>query len=219
MLQLQQKPCSRIYNFGGRIFHQSQGGPIGLRGTCAVARIVMQMFDSRWKEILRNNKIRTWEIMRYVDDSRAILPPIRCGWRWNQGRLQYCERWRMEDKDTSNEKRTKEILGKTMENVEEYLSFPVESGEDFKEGWLLTLDTTIKVEEDNTVMYRFYEKETTTNQTVQKSSAMEENCKIQILANDMVRRLANTREAVSNKEISRIVDGYGRKLLNSGFSI
>ena len=38
--------------------------PIGLRGTCAVARIVMQMFDSRWKEILRNNKIRTWEIMR-----------------------------------------------------------------------------------------------------------------------------------------------------------
>ena len=72
---------NHFYNFGGRIFHQSQGGPIGLRGKCAVARIVMQMFDSRWKEILRNNKIRTWEIMRYVDDSRAILPPIRCGWR------------------------------------------------------------------------------------------------------------------------------------------
>ena len=121
----------------------------------------------------------------------------------------------MEDKDTSNERRTKEILGNTMENVEEYLSFTVESGEDFKEGWLPTLDTTIKVEEDNTVMYRFYEKETATNQTVQKSSAMEENCKIQILANDMVRRLANTREAVNNKEISRIVDGYGQKLLNS----
>ena len=58
------------------------------------------------------------------------------------------------------------------------------------------------MEEDNTVMYKFYEKETTTSQTMQKSSAMEENCKIQILANDMVRRLANTREAVGNEEVS-----------------
>ena len=51
-----------------------------------------------------------------------------------------------------NEKRTKEILGKTMENIEDYMSFAVESGEDFSDGWLPTLDTTIRVEEDNTVM-------------------------------------------------------------------
>jgi len=29
------------YTFGGKTFHQTRGGPIGLRGTCAVARVAM----------------------------------------------------------------------------------------------------------------------------------------------------------------------------------
>ena len=30
-----------FYKFAGKTYHQSQGGPIGLRGTCAIARLVM----------------------------------------------------------------------------------------------------------------------------------------------------------------------------------
>ena len=179
----------------------------------------MQLFDSKWKRVLSENGIRTWEIMRYVDDARAILPPVKPGWRWSQGRLRFCKRWRMEDMEIPGERRTKEILGQSMQGVESYLKFTMESGEDFQGGWLPTLDTTLRVEEDNSIMYRYYEKETTTNQTVQKSSAMEENCKIQILANDLVRRLGNTRDDGGTKEVSRVVDGYGQKLLNSGFSL
>ena len=204
---------NHFYNFGGKVFHQEQGGPIGLRGTCAVARIVMQLFDSKWKRVLAENGIRTWEVMRYVDDARAILPPVKPGWRWSQGRLRFCKRWRMEDMEIPGERRTKEILGQSMQGVESYLKFTMESGEDFQGGWLPTLDTTLRVEEDNSIMYRYYEKETTTNQTVQKSSAMEENCKIQILANDLVRRLGNTRDDGDSKEVSRVVDGYGQKLI------
>ena len=40
------------YTFGGKIFHQSGGGPIGLRGTCAVARIIMQIFDKKSSSFL-----------------------------------------------------------------------------------------------------------------------------------------------------------------------
>ena len=40
------------YEFGGKTFHQAQGGPIGLRGTCAIARLVLQIFDSKWKSKL-----------------------------------------------------------------------------------------------------------------------------------------------------------------------
>ena len=39
-----------FYGFGGRIFQQMKGGPIGLRGTCTLARLVMQIFDRRWAE-------------------------------------------------------------------------------------------------------------------------------------------------------------------------
>ena len=66
------------------------------------------------------------------------------------------------------------------------------------------LDTSWKVGDKNNVLYRHYEKETTTNQTIQKSSAMGENMKVQIAAQDLVRRLSNIME-------------YVQKLLNSGY--
>ena len=33
------------YKLGGTTYHQTQGEQIGLRGTCAIARLAMQMFD------------------------------------------------------------------------------------------------------------------------------------------------------------------------------
>jgi hypothetical protein len=39
---------SHIYTFSGRYYRQSSGGPIGLRSACAVARLALQMWDSKW---------------------------------------------------------------------------------------------------------------------------------------------------------------------------
>ena len=33
------------YKFGGKMYKQMEGGPIGLRGTCSIARVTMQMFE------------------------------------------------------------------------------------------------------------------------------------------------------------------------------
>ena len=67
----------------------------------------------------------------------------------------------------TGEARTRDILGSTMGNIESYLEFTVESGEQFEEGWLPTLDTSIKVNKDNKMEFKFYEKGTTKNNTVQ----------------------------------------------------
>ena len=69
------------------------------------------------------------------------------------------------------------------------------------------------------VRYRFYEKETAVKSTVQKESAMEENVKMQILAQDLVRRLNNSSEELGKKEKARVVDTYAQKLLNSGYDV
>ena len=94
----------------------------------------------------------------------------------------------------------------------------MESEEDFEGGWLPTLDTSLKVGEDNTILFKFYEKETTSNRTIQKRTAMEQNSKIQIVSNDLVRRLCNTMEELGEQETLKVVDGYAQKLLNGGFS-
>ena len=210
---------NHFYKFGGKMYHQAQGGPIGLRGTCAVARMVMQLFDQKWGSRLENLGLTTWLNFRYVDDSRTLLPPIKPGWRWEDGELLFCLRWELEDKLVSGESRTKEIIRNSMMGVEDYLNFTVESGEEFEGGWLPTLDVNLKVDKANTVQFKFYEKETCAKKTVQKDSAMEENSKIQTVSNDLVRRLNNTRESMGAREQIKVVNDYGQKLINSGYAL
>ena len=76
----------------------------------------------------------------------------------------------------------------------------------------------MRVGDKNRIEYRFYDKETTTKKTVQKRTAMEENVKIKIVANDLVRRLGNSMEELGGEESTRVVDGYAQKLLNSGYT-
>lgn len=59
----------------------------------------------------------------------------------------------------------------------------------------------------------------TCKMTVQMGSAMEENTKMKILSNDLIRRFLNSSEELGNDEKCRIVDGYGKKLLNSGYDL
>ena len=102
------------YKFGGTTYHQAQGGPIGLRGTCAIAKLAMQMFDGMWGDRLENLGIRTWLRLRYVDDGKVALQPIKPGWRWHEGGQKFCKRWEMEDQEQTDEYRTKEVIRMTL---------------------------------------------------------------------------------------------------------
>ena len=79
------------------------------------------------------------------------------------------------------------------------------------------MDTNLRVNEGNQVDYKYYEKPTTTNTTIRKSSAMSENPKVQCLANDLVRRLLNTREELPSDYSAEVVDRYGTKMKTSGY--
>ena len=129
----------------------------------------------------------------------------------------YTKRWEIEDGGKTLQDVTMEAIKGSMVGVTNYLRFTYESGSDYADGWLPTLDTNMMVTPDNIVVYKYYEKPTTTNTTVLKSSAMAENPKIQCLANDLVRRLLNTREGLPAKYRADVVNHYGVKLLTSGF--
>ena len=95
----------------------------------------------------------------------------------------------------------------------------METGEDFTSGWLPTLDTDIRISPQNIVDYKFYEKPMSSNMTVQKGSAMEENAKIKTLSNDLTRRLLNTSVRLGMEEKIKVIDAYSQKLLNAGFGL
>jgi hypothetical protein len=82
---------THLYSFDGKIFIQQAGGPIGLRATCAVARVTMNEWDARWLETMERNNVDIKKGERYMDDIRAILCSLRMGWRWWEGGLWYCD--------------------------------------------------------------------------------------------------------------------------------
>ena len=74
------------------------------------------------------------------------MPPLRPGWRWVNRRLQYTVRWEDEDYGLSPQERTKRAIGLSMNEIMTFLRFTTESGEEFKEGWLPTLDSNLMVD-------------------------------------------------------------------------
>ena len=208
-----------FYRFDGVVYQQRGGGPIGLRGTCGIARLMMQLFDGKWESVLLKAGINILLNCRYMDDGRTFLQPIKPGWRWDGGKLQYCKRWEREDYTKSPEERTKNVLLRQLNEIESYLKFTGEMPGDFRGGWLPTLDTSLKVTKNNKVTFKFYEKPEGSKRTVQKSTALEENSKMQIIANDLVRRFVNTSEELGDEIMIDIVDEYSQKLVNSGYPL
>ena len=65
---------THIYTFGGRFYKQKDGGPIGLRS-------MMSRWDMKCRARLEENNLSTEDDVRYMDDSRALMYPIRAGWK------------------------------------------------------------------------------------------------------------------------------------------
>ena len=209
---------NHLYSFGGNTFRQIKGGPIGLRATCAIARMVMCEWDRLWASKLNDLRIITELIMRYVDDGRIFLHPIRAGWRMVGGLLKFRKLWQLEDCGTCPTKRTVDILESTMQGVVKGLKMTVETKPDFEDQKLPTLDLSLFVTEDNRVGFTFYEKPTVSNLTIQKRSALNENSKVQSLSNEVIRRLLNTSEGASQELKGDILDKFSVKLLTSGYN-
>ena len=76
----------------------------------------------------------------------------------------------------------------------------------------------MRVSPTNKIEYKYYEKATCSNRTVQSQSAMNYNSKVQILSNDTVRRLLNTSEEMGAEARGVVIDQYAHKLKSSGYN-
>ena len=83
---------NHLYTFRGKVFKQKRDGPIGLRGTCVIARLVMSNWDRKFKMMMSRNRIYIQKYVRYMDGGRLFMAPIKRGWKWIQGELQYMKR-------------------------------------------------------------------------------------------------------------------------------
>ena len=104
--------------------------------------------------------------------------------------------------------RTRNVLHGTMQDIEKFLNFTMETCEDFTSGWLATLDTDLQISETNRVEYKYYEKPMSSNVCIQRLTAMDENSKMKTLSNDLTRRLLNTSESLDNEVRVDVMDSH-----------
>ena len=187
---------THIYSFGGSTYRQTDGGPIGLRSTCAIARVVMARYTIKWKAKLTHHNIHLEGDALYVDDGRVIMYGLRAGWRWHDGGLWYCKQWEVEDCSKTITARTKAAIGASMLGITACLDFTVETDEEYPSNWLPTLDMDLRVRGDNIILYQFFEKPTSSKMCLQSDTALSQNGLVQSLVEDVKRRLLTTSEDV-----------------------
>ena len=128
--------------------------------------------------------------------------------------------WREEEKqrNMTGLQKTIEVMKCMMNSICNWLTFTMESVEDFG-GKLPTLDLNIWVDENNIVMYIFYQKPMSSSMVIQRRSAMPENMRMSTLNQEVIRRMLNTSERLDMTWRNRIVDDYAQKLRNSGYDL
>ena len=138
---------THVYTFDGELFLQKAGGPIGLRSTCAIARITMSTWDARWMKMMKENNIRMMAADRYMDNIRSFLKALKPGWRWLDGRLCTTQSWREEDmkEALTPTRRTANRILESMNSILNFLNFTQEIGEYFQDNSLPSLDITVWV--------------------------------------------------------------------------
>ena len=67
---------THTYSFGGKCYLHKEGGPIGLRSTCCIARMVMLWWNEELLQVLVKNNIITEAQARYMDDIRLWIGAI-----------------------------------------------------------------------------------------------------------------------------------------------
>ena len=211
---------NHLYTFGNKIYRQSSGGAIGLRATCAIARVTMNVWDKLWRGKLKDLNLRQEVYTRYMDDGRSLIHPVRPGWRIDDdGKLKFKVEWEQDDKNFSPTERTKKVLEGSMKGVMEGIELTMETKEDFGGEWLPTLDVNLAIDERNRLKFNYYEKPTSSNLTLQKNTAMEQNTLVGILSNEVMRRMLNIGGETSSQARWDALDNYAVKLLTSGFSL
>ena len=115
----------------------------------------------------------------------------RPGWRWCDGGLWFCEELEKVDRFKTPTERTRDAMVETLGGLVYCLDFTIETSEDFSNGWLPTLDISMRVSSMNQIEYQFYEKLMASKMCFQANTALTQNGLVQSLIQDIFKRMLN----------------------------
>ena len=203
------------YKFGGKFFHQKDGGPIGVRATGAAAQLVMESWARDYRSILEKSGLLVSLMAGYVDDGRQVVSKLDLGMRFcaDSKKFQFSEEGLKEDEERrmsgeSENQRMARLCTPAMNSINSDLRFTTESQEDFQTERLPTLDFEVWIE-NNKIRHSYYQKPMKTPFVLMFRSGMSYRQKFQILTNELSRRLSNIQiQEIPHKEVMEIIEQF-----------
>ena len=207
------------YTFGGELYIQMFGGPIGARLTMCLARIVLQEWREEFSKIINKSELEELLSKIYVDDSRSITKIVKPGLRFDDEKREfiYDEKWVREDEEITDKDRTMREIIKAMNSVNKDLRFTMEHESEFPNSRLPTLAFEIWSTKEG-VRHSYYEKPMRNQVLTMKRSSMSENSKNSILTNELNRRFLMMDDKIELEEKIEKVNQFCQQLINSGYN-
>ena len=97
----------------------------------------------------------------------------------------------------------------------DFLEFTTENELDFENGFLPTLDTQMKVEDDGSVTYKFFSKPMNNNLVIENGTALPRNIIFGSLRQEIVRRMQNTSMNVDKDTKVSLIEEMIQLMINS----
>ena len=216
---------NHCYSVNGANKIQGDGGSIGLKLTGALAKVVMLSWSRKFKTILTDALVefayfKLYLLLFYVDDTGVAVEELEPGCRFmkEEGKVRVVEEEVEGDRRVPGDLRTAKVLAEVANSIFDYIQFTVDCPSNHASGWMPLLATQVRVTDDNTIDYKFFEKEIASKYVMMRNSAMSARVKMNCLTQEVIRRLRNTRESLDWDEIKApILTNFCKKMARSGY--
>ena len=172
------KACMKghMYQIDGKIYLQSDGGPIGLELSGALARVTMLLWDRQLLRRLDKASANTsWDLyayLRYVDDGNCAGEEAPLGMRYVRGKFVIKPELVEEDKEVPGDRRTAELVQTVANSIFKFIKVEVDYPSLHPDRNMVPiLDLEVGVV-DNKLTWQFYRKKMANIFVLMERSAM-----------------------------------------------
>ena len=211
---------NHVYTFDGKYYRQVKGGPIGLRLTGVLAKLVMIEFSRRWKQVTDKLGMQTLVDAIYVDDHNIALWEVKPGVRYDgEHQCVYIDRDAIrEDIEISGELRTAKFVTSITNTVmPRSIKMKHDVAGNHDEKWLPVLDLELRVE-NNIIYSRFYKKPMASSKVIHRRSAMSNKVKRSVLIQEGLRRMYNCTPNLPLAMRANVLQEFAASMMLSGHS-
>ena len=216
---------NHCYSVNGVNKVQLEGGPIGLKLSGALAKVVMLSWSRRFKTtttvaLSDFAYFNLYMLLFYVDDTGVAVEELEPGCRYieAEGKVRVVEEEVDGDRNVPGDLRTALVLASVANSIFDYIQFTVDCPSNYASGWMPLLASQVRVAADNTLDYLFFEKEISSKYVMMRNSAMSAQVKMNCLTQEVIRRLRNTRASLDWDEFKvPILTKFCKKMARSGY--